>query len=57
LVLNLIRQAIHAGLQVVNVTQCSAGSVNMGQYETSTVLKEMGVFQEKTSLQEQQLQN
>jgi L-asparaginase len=45
--LNLIRQAIHAGLQVVNVTQCSAGSVNMGQYETSTVLKEMGVISGK----------
>jgi L-asparaginase len=45
--LNLIKTAIHNGLQVVNVTQCAAGSVNMGQYETSTVLKEMGVISGK----------
>jgi L-asparaginase len=34
----LLVKAINNGLHVVNVTQCS-GSVNMGQYETSTGLK------------------
>ena len=42
--LNLLRKAILEGLYIVNVTQCSGGSVNMGQYETSTVLKEIGVI-------------
>ncbi len=45
--LNLMRKAILDGLHVVNVTQCSGGSVNMGQYETSTVLKEIGVISGK----------
>jgi L-asparaginase len=35
----LLVKAINNGLHVVNVTQCSGGSVNMGQYETSTGLK------------------
>jgi L-asparaginase len=39
--LNLLRKAISTGLHIVNVTQCSGGSVNMGQYETSTGMKEM----------------
>ena len=42
--LNLIEEAIAKGLQVVNVTQCAAGSVIMGHYETSTVLKKIGVI-------------
>lgn len=45
--LNLIKKVIKEGLHVVNVTQCSGGSVNMGQYETSTVLKELGVISGK----------
>ena len=45
--LNLLKQAILNGLYVINVTQCSGGSVNMGQYETSTVLKEIGVISGK----------
>lgn len=45
--LNLMRKAIQSGLHIVNVTQCSGGSVNMGQYETSTVLKEIGVISGK----------
>lgn len=39
-----LQQAIKSGLQVVNVTQCYGGSVNMGHYETSTRLKEIGVI-------------
>ncbi|MDN3705542.1 asparaginase [Myroides ceti] len=42
-----LQKAITAGLKVINVTQCSGGSVNMGQYETSTALKEIGVISGK----------
>jgi L-asparaginase len=42
-----IKAAIQNGLHVVNVTQCSGGSVNMGQYETSTQLREIGVISGK----------
>jgi len=45
--LKLIEKAIQSGLQIVNVTQCSGGSVNMGQYETSTALKSLGVISGK----------
>ncbi len=45
--LELIKTAIENGLQIVNVTQCSGGSVRMGQYETSTALKEIGVISGK----------
>ena len=45
--LNLLKQAIVNGLHIVNVTQCSGGSVNMGQYETSTAMKEIGVISGK----------
>ena len=45
--LNLLNQAIVNGLHIVNVTQCSGGSVNMGQYETSTAMKEIGVISGK----------
>ncbi len=39
-----LKNAINSGIVVVNVTQCSGGSVNMGQYETSTRLREIGVI-------------
>lgn len=42
--INILEKAIANGLHVVNVTQCSGGSVNMGHYETSTMLKEIGVI-------------
>lgn len=42
--INILKNAIDSGLHVVNVTQCSGGSVNMGHYETSTMLKEIGVI-------------
>lgn len=35
----LLKKAIKNGLHVINVTQCTAGSVSMGHYETSTSLK------------------
>lgn len=45
--LALLQKAINSGLHIVNVTQCSGGSVNMGQYETSTNMKEIGVISGK----------
>ncbi len=45
--LALIKKAIESGLPVVNVTQCSGGSVDMGKYETSTGLKNLGVISGK----------
>ncbi|RZJ68711.1 MAG: asparaginase [Flavobacterium sp.] len=42
-----LKKAIENGLHIVNVTQCSGGSVSMGQYETSTQLKKIGVISGK----------
>ncbi|MCT4614025.1 MAG: asparaginase [Marinifilaceae bacterium] len=41
--LELISKAIERGILVMNVTQCAAGKVEMGLYETSRELLEMGV--------------
>ncbi len=43
----ILKKAIKNGLHVINVTQCSGGSVNMGQYETSSQLKKIGVISGK----------
>ncbi len=45
--IQILKEAICNGLYVINVTQCSGGSVNMGQYETSTQLKDIGVISGK----------
>ncbi len=45
--IKILKKAIKDGLHVVNVTQCSGGSVSMGQYETSTQLKTIGVISGK----------
>lgn len=42
-----LKGVIKKGIPVVNVTQCSGGSVAMGLYETSTALKKMGVISGK----------
>lgn len=42
--IDLLNDAIKRGIQIINVTQCSGGSVLMGQYETSTQLKSIGVI-------------
>lgn len=39
-----IRNAVKKGMIVVNVSQCSGGSVEMGKYETSKKLKDAGVI-------------
>ncbi len=45
--ISLLKKHISKGLMVVNVTQCVAGSVSMGNYETSTQLKKIGVVSGK----------
>jgi L-asparaginase len=45
--LTLLKNGIARGLQIVNVTQCSIGSVTMGKYETSTSMKKIGVISGK----------
>ncbi|NHN26988.1 asparaginase [Flavobacterium jejuense] len=42
--INNLEQAIKKNIHVINVTQCSGGAVSMGQYETSTQLKDIGVI-------------
>lgn len=42
-----LSEAIKNNIYVINVTQCSGGSVNMGQYETSTQLKKIGIVSGK----------
>lgn len=42
-----LRGAVERGVVVLNVTQCSAGSVDMGVYETSLGLIEAGVLSGK----------
>ncbi|EDO27587.1 predicted protein, partial [Nematostella vectensis] len=39
-----LKQAIEKKIHVINVTQCTGGAVAMGQYETSTQLREIGVI-------------
>ena len=42
-----LRNAIAAGIHIVNVTQCSGGSVSMGSYETSKHLEELQIINGK----------
>src|SRR5690606_18584347 len=43
-VLDLIRSAIRSGKNILNISQCRVGSVELGRYETSKWLKDMGVL-------------
>lgn len=43
----LLEKAILKGVHIINVTQCSGGSVIMGHYETSSQLREIGVISGK----------
>ena len=45
--LKALKDLINKGIPVINVTQCSGGSVAMGLYETSIELKKMGVISGK----------
>ncbi len=42
--LDTIERAIGRGLHIVNITQCAAGAVEQGKYDTSLKLKTMGVI-------------
>ena len=41
--LNALKEAIDKGLIVLNITQCKSGSVEMGRYETSLGMGQIGV--------------
>ena len=45
--LGSLKKVVERGIPVINVTQCSGGSVTMGLYETSSALKKMGVISAK----------
>lgn len=45
--IDLLKKIIDRGIPLVNITQCKWGSVQMGNYETSTELKELGVISGK----------
>lgn len=45
--IQLLKSAISRGIIIINVTQCIRGSVLMGQYETSTQLRKIGVVSGK----------
>lgn len=47
-----LKKAIKSGLPIINVTQCSGGSVSMGQYETSETLKNIGIISGKDATTE-----
>ena len=42
--LDALKQAINNGLIILNITQCKAGSVEMGRYETSLDMARIGVL-------------
>lgn len=42
--LDLVDEAIRGGKNIVNISQCKVGSVELGRYDTSRHLKEMGVL-------------
>jgi len=45
--IDALQKLVARGIPIVNVTQCSGGSVAMGLYETSTELKKLGVISGK----------
>ncbi len=45
--INVLKEAIKKGVHLVNVTQCSAGRVQMGRYEASEQLLKIGMINGK----------
>ncbi|CAL2085757.1 asparaginase [Tenacibaculum sp. 190524A05c] len=45
--IDLLEEVIAKGVKIVNVTQCTGGSVILGLYETSTDLKRIGIIDGK----------
>ena len=44
---DLLQRAINNNIPIVNVSQCISGSVDLGQYETSSQLKKIGIIDGK----------
>ncbi|MNE41851.1 L-asparaginase 1 [compost metagenome] len=42
--INCLREAINSGKIIVDISQCQRGSVELGKYETSKELQQMGVI-------------
>jgi L-asparaginase len=42
--LNLLKEALDGGKLILNISQCKVGTVELGRYETSRKLLEMGVI-------------
>jgi len=42
--IDALKEAIHKGIIIYNVTQCKGGAVDMGKYETSMQLGQIGVI-------------
>lgn len=42
--IDALKSVSKKGIPIVNITQCTSGSVHMGNYETSVALKKMGVI-------------
>ncbi len=42
--LNLLEKAIGNGIHIINISQCAAGAVEQGKYDTSLRLKKMGII-------------
>jgi len=45
--IDILKKTISKGIHIINITQCSGGSVMMGHYETSSTLKKIGVISGK----------
>jgi L-asparaginase len=45
--LELMSNTLNRGIKIINVTQCMGGAVEMGKYETSTKLKDLGIISGK----------
>lgn len=45
--IDLLKDAIHKGIHIVDVTQCIGGSVILGHYETSIQLEKIGIISGK----------
>ncbi|MDB4225933.1 asparaginase [bacterium] len=45
--IDVLKRTISKGIHIINITQCSGGSVMMGHYETSSTLLKIGVISGK----------
>ncbi|WP_298341401.1 asparaginase [uncultured Algibacter sp.] len=45
--IDILKKYIFKGVHIINITQCAGGSVMMGHYETSSLLKKIGVISGK----------